>query len=380
MLKVHVKTRARKHSTYVYLQWTENRKTKRQAVGNATTDELPALLDEAHTQAAEVYARVKRNVQLQPCGEAFVEDVVYDFLNWAKGTAATASTMQQYRRCCKALLDHCERHAIRRVGDISTDTAIQLFRSLDFADNTVRWYYSGWMKLFTWAHERGVIAKHPMKHPDVRRLKPPPVASRRMFDTETAERFISTLQDHHEAQRDYFTVLWETGLRRSECLMLRWCDLELGAKPYLRVAIRPGWKPKNRLGERTIPLMPRSAAILRRRRANVTRLDLTATIWPERFTGQRMLDFFRRHRRRLGMDKPDHNGHRLTIHSFRHGYATRMLGSGAGIGTVAALLGDSVATVQATYINTTHAALFEAVERLESAQNPRSIAKNSVDK
>lgn len=59
---------------------------------------------------------------------------------------------------------------------------------------------------------------------------------------------------------------------------------------------------------------------------------------------------------------------KATFHSLRHTCATDLLQNGTDIATVAAILRDSVATVEETYVHSDEVAKRDAVENLYNAQ------------
>jgi integrase len=94
------------------------------------------------------------------------------------------------------------------------------------------------------------------------------VSERRFLTREQLGRLLSEIPQAHEP---LFVLLASTGLRISEAIALRWCDLDLDASPprlRVRRAIVGGivGAPKSRHGARTIPLADRLAGRLRTQR------------------------------------------------------------------------------------------------------------------
>lgn len=150
-----------------------------------------------------------------------------------------------------------------------------------------------------------------------------------------------------------------TGLRPGELLALHWADLVLDGDEA-RLAVRHALShangaelkaPKRERSYRTVPLPPEAAACLRswRKMQAEERLaagPLWSPDWPGLvFTNSEGLplrvDGLRQAMRRV---LPDAHPHRL-----RHSYATHLLEAGLPIHHVAELLGDAVATVEASY-------------------------------
>jgi integrase len=94
------------------------------------------------------------------------------------------------------------------------------------------------------------------------------VSERRFLTREQLGRLLSEIPQAHEP---LFVLLASTGLRISEAIALRWCDLNLDASPprlRVRRAIVGGivGAPKSRHGARTIPLSDNLAERLRAQR------------------------------------------------------------------------------------------------------------------
>jgi integrase len=150
-----------------------------------------------------------------------------------------------------------------------------------------------------------------------------------------------------------------TGLRPGELLALHWPDVHLaGAEPHVSVRQAftyvdgPALKaPKRDRSYRTVPLVVEAVEALKAWRkvqaaAQLAAGELWSPDWPRLvFTAAdgtpRRVDVYRHALRRA---VPGAHPHRL-----RHTYATHLLEAGTPIHHVAELLGDSVATVEATY-------------------------------
>jgi integrase len=149
-----------------------------------------------------------------------------------------------------------------------------------------------------------------------------------------------------------------TGLRPAELLALHWPDVHLERDPHVSVRHALTYTdgtslkaPKRDRSYRTVPLTPEAVSALRawRKVQSAERLaagELWSPDWPELiFTTPdgrpSRVDTFR-HALRKALDGA--HPHRL-----RHSYATHLLEAGTPIHHVAELLGDSVATVEATY-------------------------------
>jgi integrase len=144
----------------------------------------------------------------------------------------------------------------------------------------------------------------------------------------TAEDIAALLEAADEPWRTLWLVLAYTGLRRGEALALEWDDIDLDRAVLY---VRDG---KTARARRQVPLVPAVVAALQ---------DVPRTgPCPFPFDGRAALHRFYQHRPREG----------LTIHSLRHGVATRLLESGASVHVVSAVLGHS--SVSVTMDNYSH--------------------------
>lgn len=149
-----------------------------------------------------------------------------------------------------------------------------------------------------------------------------------------------------------------TGLRPGELLALHWADVHLDAEPHVSVRLSlshvggPTLKaPKRPRSYRTVPLPPEAVGALKawRKQQAAEQLaagDLWSADWPGLvFTTEdgrpRRVDVYRQTMQRA---LPGAHPHRL-----RHSYTTHLLEKGVPIHHVAELIGDTVATVEATY-------------------------------
>lgn len=142
-----------------------------------------------------------------------------------------------------------------------------------------------------------------------------------------------------------------TGVRIGEALGITWPDVDFVNseirinKQYKRIGRKNGkvilgfGAVKNKNGNRTVHMPPvlRNALIAWREKSPIC-LDrrLTNIRYPA------MLNFI------IQKKFPGHS-----VHDFRHTFATTMLASGTDVRTVAALLGDTLATIESTYLHYT---------------------------
>jgi integrase len=149
-----------------------------------------------------------------------------------------------------------------------------------------------------------------------------------------------------------------TGLRPGELLALHWPDVDLGADPHVSVRHALTYvdgaalkAPKRDRSRRTVPLAPEAVNALKtwRKEQAAQRLaagpvwspDWPALVFTREDGTPRRVDSYRH---ALGNAVVGVHPHRL-----RHTYATHLLEAGTPIHHVGELVGDSVATVEASY-------------------------------
>lgn len=210
-------------------------------------------------------------------------------------------------------------------------------------------------KVLRAAEQRGLVARN------VARLATPPKnrGQARKIKALTADQVVELLADLEGTRWHPVVVVGvTTGLRPGELLALHWSDVRLDDQPQVSVRHAlshvdgPTLKaPKRSRSYRTVPLAPEAVAALRawRKTQAAERLaagPLWSDEWPDLvFTTAdgrpQRVDNYRHGLRRVD---PEIHPHRL-----RHTYATHLLEAGVPIHHVAELLGDTVATVEATY-------------------------------
>lgn len=211
------------------------------------------------------------------------------------------------------------------------------------------------------ARRQGVIPLNPVQH--VER----PQAEHAEFATwspQQAQGFLSHVQD------DRYIAAWRLtfcGLRRSEVLGLRWCDVDLDGGIVSIQQARTARKdatvtptvgnvaaPKSRNSRRRIPVGPEAVAALRafKQQQRVERLALGHPLTDDDLvvcdevgfpcTPDWYSSLFQRHVRAAGLP-------RIRLHDVRHSVATWLHQQGTPTGTAAAYLGHDAVVFLRTY-------------------------------
>jgi integrase len=198
------------------------------------------------------------------------------------------------------------------------------------------------------AYKRRLISYNPAGQVE---LDPEPTHARDVWTPSQLARFL----EHSKGDRlgPAYRLLALTGLRRGECLGLRWADvdLEAGRATISQQLTQSGkelafGEPKTRRGVRTITLDAESVTVLKAHRAsqNAERLALGATYNPRglvfcREDGSPVSpERLSRHFLALSAeaDLP-----RIVLHGLRHSHATHALAAGVPITVVSNRLGHS---------------------------------------
>lgn len=162
----------------------------------------------------------------------------------------------------------------------------------------------------------------------------------------------------------FLRLSWETGLRKSEVIRLRWVDVEpfehetLGA----RIEIRD---TKNR-EDRAVFLSKATHALLEQHEAKY-RKPTSPHLFPSRTRSGKYSPNapFREARAKAGLDTPDEKfGEVLSIHHIRHTWATRLGDSGASLAQLMAAGGWRTAQMAMRYMKRKEAQAAEAAALL----------------
>lgn len=225
------------------------------------------------------------------------------------------------------------------------------FSALDNLKPSTRQSYRIVLKtIFSNAVKYKAIAENPIEHMNTREASLSKSSQRlRTFTKEEVQFYIE-----HGADTKYNIIIClcaMTGMRVGEALGLQWKNIDLAKneitvdKQYKRLGKKDG-KPvlgfgavKNKNGVRVLHMPPRLKEKL------LEWKDKSPLYFDGRITNIR-------HAAVIGYTinqcTPGHS-----VHDFRHTFATEMLASGVDVRTVAALLGDTLATIEKTYLHYT---------------------------
>lgn len=367
MNEVKVKRRRNKRSTAVILDFRDQfGQRHRQVVGRASSEtELSALEREALVRAKRIELEIEDATFKPKCGEKSIDGALVEFWEFLQEANVRDSTRQAYHESIRKFRRFLEGTEARRLKDITPQLVRRYVKWQDgLSANTINGEIVRLQRLLERCVNNGDLHANPCKDAEVKSVVPAAQRHERAFTEKEVDVLVHTVRYAYrspdaEAYADFFTLLSETGLRLGEGRMLRWCDVHPDdQRPYLSVKARPGWKPKTTKSERHVPLTPGVVDMLRRRMKGVE--NITDLVFPERWTNRSVNQTFNRCLTRAKLDVLNDRGEKLTVHSLRHYYATRLVRSGADPATVRDLLGHSSIVITDRYFNVPREGLFQA--------------------
>lgn len=243
------------------------------------------------------------------------------------------------------------------------------------SDSTIRTTYTVLRAALDGAVRDGLLARNPaalihrpsVQRTEARHLTPDEV--RILFKAAESSRY-------HRA----LTLIAATGMRRGECLALRWVDIdfEAGVLRIRGTLTRLNGKllvtePKTERSRRVLPLSPAVSALLAaQRKAQVAERLHAGSSWTDTgyvFTTENGQPVDPRNLYRVVQTAAAHAGLKdVGVHSLRHSAATAMLEAGVNIKAVSDLLGHSSVSITGDiYGHTSDDSARAAVARLSEA-------------
>lgn len=265
-----------------------------------------------------------------------------------------------------------------------TPTIIQKFliylrTEKGYAPQNVHHHYRTLNMIFDFAMKQEIIIKNPMDKVD------PPKLARKKVDAlshEQATDFFSALNEQPLDFRCMLHLLITTGIRRGECIGLKWSDIDeehavLNIERNVTYTAKSGLvvaTPKTATSIRAIPIMQSTLTLLlmlkaQRKRENPDAILTDSFIFPgdaSIFTPHNPDAVTRRVKRFMkAHDLPD-----LSPHDLRHSCATLLLGNGADIKSVQEILGHANASTTLNfYIKTDLRQMQAATAKMAAAFN-----------
>lgn len=263
-------------------------------------------------------------------------DIVFDDL---KGTLSNNSIIA-YKIALKGLTSLYE----MKIVDIKQSDCIHAINSMDRSPATINIALISLKKVLNHAvNTYSIISENPaLSIHSVRKIEE---EKRKALTKEQFDGLMEYLKPYPKVYA-ICAVAGYAGLRIGEIFGLQWGDVDLingtisVKRQWARInGSKMGYKSlKTQNSYRTIPIPPVLISILIKYKKSTNIFDINGKI------------FSMGHRQRItNKTKKFLSG--TTIHSLRHTYATRLLGDGLNVKTVAALLGDTVNTVINVYVH-----------------------------
>lgn len=218
---------------------------------------------------------------------------------------------------------------------------------------SVRHQYTTLHAIFSYAERNGFIAKNPMALVEIPKKEKKPVDA---FTAEQAQQFFACLSNCPLDFRCVLLLLLTTGIRRGECMGLKWKDIDEKAR-LMHIERNVTYTPKSGVvvdtpktanSIRVVPLMESTVLLLQeyKREMQASNPD---TVLTDAFLFPKEGDIFQARdpnsvTRRVKRFMRLHGLPDLSPHDLRHSCATLLLSQGADIKSVQEILGHADAS------------------------------------
>jgi len=276
---------------------------------------------------------------------------------------ASTSTIYDYNKEVGKFLDFLSYKNILDINLISTRIIRQYFyyakENRDLGSASISKIIAIIKSFFNYLEEEDITVKNPTRKIKVPKKinKIPSVMSRYEVDLIIKSVDFAPLRCRKNTIRDklILSLLYYTGIRKSELLNLNWTDINLSRSI---VIIRRGKGGKDRL----IPLHKEVTSLLDKYLEKRLPLKTEALIIGEQ--GRRMcncsfVNLLKMYFALSGLKKKGY-----TAHSFRHSFATHLVEAGVDLFKVQKLLGHASLDTTKIYINFNSSQMAKAVDRL----------------
>lgn len=277
-----------------------------------------------------------------------------------RGGDLKPSTVTFYEYMVKPITEYFAGAVLQEIGPIEIQKYLVYMRTeyktkkvQPLSPKTLRHQYVALSSIFNYAEKQGMIAANPMEKVDAPKKDKKPVEA---LTQEQATQFFQLLPSCPLDFRCVLYLLITTGIRRGECMGLKWRDIDEQAStihiernisytPKSGVIVNT---PKTANSVRTIPIIPSVLQLLLRlkqeaQKGNPRTVLENAFLFPSEkdiFTPRDPNSVTRRVKRFMKKNGlPD-----LSPHDLRHSCATLLLAQGADIKSVQEILGHSDAS------------------------------------
>ena len=313
----------------------------------------------ARSRAARIDIELTAGLWKPAVDNVPVAKVVEAYLTMLETEARAATTLTKYRHVLGLIAGLVEE---RRVQDMSglDMTFLDAYRKRRTdAGKKAKTIYNECVilrQLIHFALLRNTLASDPMK--GVKMPKPKPTKQPCWIRSEVT----AILAAATEQVRPALTLLAELGLRFGELSWLTWDDVDLIAN-VIRIAPKPGWKPKTG-DQRSVPLRPAVRAVLEALPRNSQWVvpmppSRSHPEWDRQWTEKRLLLALKGILKKLGLVGK--------LHTFRHAFISHALLSGIPPVVVRKWVGHVDPSIIDLYSHVHDAASQEAMRKLNQA-------------
>ncbi len=303
-----------------------------------------------------------------------------------KGGELKPSTVAFYQNMVKTIKGYFQGAVLQEISPVDIQKYFIYLRTTyksksgkPLGPKSVRHQYTALSQIFKYADNLELLVKNPMEKVEAPKKDKKPVEA---MTEEQAKTFFALIQDCPLDFRCMLHLLITTGIRRGECMGLRWGDIDekqgtLTVERNVSYTPESGvivGTPKTENGVRTIPLMSSTLKLLHDYKIDVLR-QYPNTILKEAYLFPKDGDVFaprdpnavtRRVKRFMRL----HNLPDLSPHDLRHSCATLLLAQGADIKSVQEILGHADASTTLNfYVKTDLRQMKAATEKYAAAFN-----------
>lgn len=309
-------------------------------------------------------AREKRRL-----GPTF-EKVFNDYLDYNSGSL-TESSRESYRGYMVQFFRWTKAKHVIRIQDLRTDHIAAFMawciNEKKFRGGVVLLRVKFLRRVCNWAVEEGIIPVNPvrMAHlPKLRKQKP----DKHPISYDQYQRLMVEFGRHPQHFTEWVpacTIAWHTGLRMVDIANLKWTSV-LWEQEYLNIEPQKLHAYRQRI---EIPIEPELMQLFRQLKAQQAEtFESEWVLWKMRdlyHMGRTVVAMFSRIRDRCpGME-------RISFHSFRHAFVTRLLNAGCAPIVVGSMTGQSLQQLE----EYAHISLDAKAQAFETARKHMHIAK-----